>query len=1000
MFGWQHRRTLPMYVGSVLRPPATSMLDRYLAQLRLRAACFLIARGVVAGVGAGALLFSLGAWTAGPLAGGKAVTMVWAITLAGVLGTFILTLRPTRRWVGGGASRLLGSVRSDLVSRARSAFELIQAEDGLSRELVLAHVEQVGRELGEIPPSRVVPWTWLKHPSIGVGFMGVLGAIVFVFAVDRAAGGTWALLHPGQHDETGTPIAAAFNDVQARLVFPSYLAREPRIVRDMTRLEVPAGTTVELSGRVRMDASAAELEFAGARIAMTVDGEHVRARFLSRVDSALGLRARTSDGTWVRDATARSIRIVPDEAPAVVMITPNEDATIEPDESIAVIADVSDDIGIGSIDLVVRFPEGREQRRRVLTPQPSIAHWTGSDILSIAELEVAPGDRVEVWIEAADNDDVTGPHVGRSSSRTLTVASAATRRQESLAELDALVDLAIHTLADRLETLAPEEENAARARRTSLRSGTERFVRALSEFATHARSGVAPQDAALYGEAARRVRRIDQAEEQLHGATLGSFSARQRADERMGAELEEDVLLLNDLLTRARIGDAAEIARELESLRREIASLLQELRRADTPEARAALLSAIARAEQRLADLRARMSRLGTTVPEEFANARQNEAAESQDALAAIRQAVESGNLDAAQQALTRLEQEIDALAGALGNHEESFAEERFGPRNRALADAYDRMMGLEAEQRELARRTTEVRAAAARRALERAGERGSENARRLAPRTRNIRQALAPIDRERLSSMEREAIDAVRQRLHDAEDALSTGDLGEANRMVESAGEELGNLARDLSLDAMMFSGHDGHTARAAQAANDAERQLRDLRRALDDALPRLGSHLDASESGQMRADAPRQREAERAASDLAGAFEQGPDGTPLSPEASAALREISQWMNESARHLDGTDPAHAARAQEEAARRLTELREQLDSERQRSSGGGGGEGGQSRPEVAGRVRIRDRSDFEGPMELRRRLLDAMHDAPPDGYEESVRRYYESLLR
>jgi hypothetical protein len=989
-----------MYVGAVLRLSATSTLDRYLAQIRLRAALFLVVRGIVAGVGAGGLLFSLGAWIAGPLADGKTVAMVWVVALAGALGILVLTLRPARRLAGGGASRLLGGVRTDLVSKVRSAFELAHAENGVSRELALAHAMQVERELGQFPPSRVVPWSWLKHPSIGAGFVGVLSAVALVFAVDRTAGGVWALLHPGRHDDTGAPIAAAFSDVQARLIFPAYLAREPRVVHDFTRLEVPAGTTIELSGRVRMATTAAELELAGTRIAMTATGDHVRARFLARVDSALGLRTRTSDGTWVRDATARSIRIVPDEAPAVVMVTPNEDAVVEPDDAIAVIADISDDVGIGSIDLVVRFPEGREQRRRMATPEPSIAHWTGSDILSIAELEITPGDRIDVWIEAADNDDVTGPHVGRSSSRTLTIASAATRREESLAELDALVNLAIHTLADRLETLAPEEDNAARARRTSLRSGTERLVRALSNFATNAEGGVSPQDATLYGEAGRRIHRIDQAEEQLHGATLGGFAARQRVDARMVDELEEDVLLLNDLLMRARIGDAAEIARELESLRREISSLLQELQRADTPEARAALLSAIARAEQRLADLRARMSRLGTAVPEEFANARQDEAAESQDALAAIRQAVESGNLDAAQQALTRLEQEIDALAGALGNHEESFAEERFGPRNRALADAYDRVMGLEAEQRELARRTTEVRAAAARRALERAGEHGSDNARRLAPRSQRVQQALAPIDRERLSSMEREALDAVRQRLRDTEDALSTGDLGEANRMVESAEEELGDLARDLSLDAMMFSGHDGHTSRAAQAANDAERQLRDLRRALDDALPRLGSHLDASESGQMRSDAPRQRDAERAASDLAEAFGQGPDGTPLSPEASEALRDVTQWMNESARHLDGADPAEAARAQEEAARRLTELREQLDSERQRSSGGGGSEGGQSRPEVSGRVRIRDRSDFEGPMELRRRLLDAMHDAPPDGYEESVRRYYESLLR
>jgi hypothetical protein len=32
--------------------------------------------------------------------------------------------------------------------------------------------------------------------------------------------------------------------------------------------------------------------------------------------------------------------------------------------------------------------------------------------------------------------------------------------------------------------------------------------------------------------------------------------------------------------------------------------------------------------------------------------------------------------------------------------------------------------------------------------------------------------------------------------------------------------------------------------------------------------------------------------------------------------------------------------------------------------------------------------------------MEMRRRLLDAMREGAPSGYEDAVRRYYEELLR
>ena len=75
------------------------------------------------------------------------------------------------------------------------------------------------------------------------------------------------------------------------------------------------------------------------------------------------------------------------------------------------------------------------------------------------------------------------------------------------------------------------------------------------------------------------------------------------------------------------------------------------------------------------------------------------------------------------------------------------------------------------------------------------------------------------------------------------------------------------------------------------------------------------------------------------------------------------------------------------------------TELRERLEQQQQNDQGGGGG-GGSSSMDFDRPVDIPNADEFEGPMEMRRRLLDAMREAPPAGYEEAVRRYYEGLLR
>ena len=70
-------------------------------------------------------------------------------------------------------------------------------------------------------------------------------------------------------------------------------------------------------------------------------------------------------------------------------------------------------------------------------------------------------------------------------------------------------------------------------------------------------------------------------------------------------ELEKDTLIVADLISEARLNDAAEIAREMQQLRSEIASLIGELRRGQTPELQRALMAALDRAERRMQALQA-----------------------------------------------------------------------------------------------------------------------------------------------------------------------------------------------------------------------------------------------------------------------------------------------------------------------------------------------------------------------------------------------------------
>jgi hypothetical protein len=44
--------------------------------------------------------------------------------------------------------------------------------------------------------------------------------------------------------------------------------------------------------------------------------------------------------------------------------------------------------------------------------------------------------------------------------------------------------------------------------------------------------------------------------------------------------------------------------------------------------------------------------------------------------------------------------------------------------------------------------------------------------------------------------------------------------------------------------------------------------------------------------------------------------------------------------------------------------------------------------------------VHIPGAEEWKGPTELRRKLLDAMHEGGPSGYEAAIQRYYQELMR
>lgn len=992
--------------GAPARP-----VERYLAALRQRALVQGAARALVLGLGAGALVVTVAARLTGPVASWPFALAAWATTAValGIVGAW--ALRGLRGVSGAGAARLLAPAHAELASAARSAVEFAGDADTVARApgLVAAHAARVRESLAEVTPASVLPWRALLSRPLGAAVLATLLCGAFAYADPQTLAGAWALSHPASSDPEGNALAAIVASCDARLIYPAYLGVASTSVHDVTDLAVPVGTTVELTVWPRVHATSGTVEVAGrpARLARATGGG-LTGRFVVREGGTLVLRVQEGQ-RWLRDPRVRTLRAVRDEPPRVAITEPSEDRAIEADAEIPIFWSAKDDVALSEVELVLKTADGREVRRRLDTFATDERRLGASGTATIvaSALGAQPGDRIVLRVDARDGDVVSGPNVGRSPERTLTVASDATRHAENVAGLKDALDLALATLADRLESPLPDAESEARARYAELSPRTSLLASAVEEVALTLRGDASARrsDASALEAVSDRLRRSAAEEDRLHPTRLAPLPKRMEHEVALVAELEKDTLLLEDMLGRARLEDAAAITRELEQIRQRMTSLLAELRRNPDEQTRRSLLAEVARAELRMRELAERLARMGTDVPSDFANQDALPTNEAQSSLEGLREALESNDLDEATRRLDALARDLERMASALGSAQDGFTESRFGPREQAMAEAMDAVAGLEAEQRDLAQRSSETRRRAAERAAAGADGEAGEATRRLAERAGTTRRALDRLDRSRLNPGSQETLDRARQRARDVEDALRSGDLSEASRMAMEAEREADDLASSLGIEAEMFGGTDGQNGQRARTARDATRGLAELSRDIDEATPRVSDFVDDGDRAAMRGDAPRQRHVRDAAGQLEQRFANGPDGTPLSPEGEQAVREAAQQMEQAEQALGRGDPREAARAQDEAARKLAELREQMEQEQQSGGGGGSGSGGGGGGDESGRafhepVHIPGAEEFAGPAARRRQVLDAMRDRAPAGWEDAVRRYYEGLLR
>jgi len=916
----------------------------------------------------------------------------------------------------------LGPGRAAMTAAARQIAPDAPGGPFVSAALVGAFRERLVQAVNGLDPVGLV--------SMRPARLGALLALASAAALFAAAHlspevvgkGLGTLLHrPSRFEGASVSAVPIVGDLRITYEYPAYTGLPPRTVEGSTGdIIAVKGTKVTIETTpLRLSRRALLLlgeSGDGGEIAVQLQKGKMAAHLELRDSGTYRFWLQPMIGRAVRELHGHRLQAEPDRPPRVEIQGPADRLELTSPRPIEIGFAADDDFGLDKIELVYRLDDGPERRQPLKDPHGArIAE--GRTLWDPSDLPLGPGARIAYHVEARDRDDVSKPKVG--SSRTLYVIIA---RPQEKAEVHVerqreILEHFIHDLGDRLELTArapttgrgaparaaaaaplPADEDFGRTTGTTWGLVTENEEAHLTAIGRliddDRREGTLGKSlrAALAGIADRLGKLVREEKELVRKRGAGSAAARKH-NARHVAELERDVLLMDDLIGRQRLDELAAIGKELTDAHRRLQDLLTRYTATNDEALRRQL-------EHEIRNLRARIAELAQKIAEIKSR---NDVGEEWQNMPDTRQLAErarklddllaQGDPKALGKALEDLGRDLKTLRQQLDDNAEGFGADRFPQENRVVADLMKKIGEIEGDERSLAGETKALSEQQEAQADKRLRGKLGDFVRAESEKIERLRQRLGDVRTGNPESAFSEEVERARESARQMKRLLGERDLAEtkdeADRAIASLDKLAGILEAEESGGRKLSEAREKARASAARNVAEARGIAQEVSNDLRNLMPRPEETLSPEDRQRAEAQGERQNAIGDRTDETARDAARRLGKVPGLDRAADDLKGAAQQMREAAQQLRRGDAKRAAGAEMNAAERLAKLR---DSLQERSSGGA------SRQRDP--VRIPGPDESNAPRAWRQELMDAMKEKPPEHFRDDVRRYYEELVR
>ncbi len=223
--------------------------------------------------------------------------------------------------------------------------------------------------------------------------------------------------------------------LRLHLRYPAYSQLPDRIEEDGGDIQVLVGTRVQFEIAASKALTRAELVLADSvRLPARVDGNRAFVEYAVERSASYHIELLDRKGIANRAPIRYALRALVDQPPAVTVTDPGRDMDLPENRQVLVAAEASDDFGIAQLELVYQINEGGERRSTLAIVLGRAVR--ASHVWDVSRLQLLPEDRIHYYLEAFDNDAISGPKSTRSRSYTLRLASLHELYKEAEGALD------------------------------------------------------------------------------------------------------------------------------------------------------------------------------------------------------------------------------------------------------------------------------------------------------------------------------------------------------------------------------------------------------------------------------------------------------------------------------------------------------------------------------------------------------------------------------------